>query len=280
MPGWFDDALAVHPVVDETVVDGAPISFRTWGSAGSAPHDLVLVHGGGAHARWWDHIAPLLAVGRKVVAIDLSGHGDSGHRDAYLLDTWADELAAVIAAAGLRDRPVVAGHSMGGMVTAILARRGTPELAGAIVIDSPVEPDGTGSRPEPDSPAFGNARRYPTREAVVERFRPIPAQEVLGYIAEHVAEESVREVDGGWTWKFDPAFVRIVGDMPRTLEGLTCPVVFIAGERGILSPKARAALDASTEVAVVEITDAGHAIMLDQPLALVAALRGILAGWN
>ena len=273
-PAWFEAALAAPVRVDSVDVEGAPISFRTWGGAGSA-HDLVLVHGGGAHARWWDHIAPFLAVDRRVVAVDLSGHGDSGHRDTYSLDLWADELAAVIA--GLGASPVVAGHSMGGMVAAVLARRGTPAIASAIVIDSPVEPDGTGSRPEPDSPAFGNARRYPTAAAVIERFRPIPAQEVLPYVAAHVAETSVREVDGGWTWKFDPAFVRLIGDMPRTLDGLGCPVVFVAGERGILSHKARRALDASADVAVVEIPEAGHAIMLDQPLALVSALRAVLA---
>lgn len=279
-PAWFTGAIAATPDVAEVEVDGARIAFRSWGEPGRETHDLVLVHGGGAHARWWDHLAPLLAVGRRVVAIDLAGHGDSDHRQDYSLDSWADELAAVIAAAGLRADPVVAGHSMGGMVTAVLARRGVPTLAGAIVIDSPVEPDGANSRPEPDGPAFGHARRYPTAEAVISRFRPIPAQEVLGYIADHVAATSVREVEDGWTWKFDPAFVRLVGDMPRTLDGIGCPVVFVAGERGILSEKARAALDASTEVAVVEIPDAGHAIMLDQPLALVAALRGILAGWN
>lgn len=278
IPDWFSSALASTPVVGSVEVDGAPISFRTWGSPGPA-HDLVLVHGGGAHARWWDHLAPMLAVGRRVVAIDLAGHGDSGHKEAYSLDSWADELTAVIEAAGL-SHPVVAGHSMGGMVTAVLARRGTPAIAGAIIIDSPVEPDGTGSRPEPDSPAFGNARRYPSAAAVIARFRPIPAQEVLDFVAAHVAKTSVREVSDGWTWKFDPAFVRLIGEMPRTLDGLGCPVVFVAGERGILSSKARAALDTSAEVGVVEIPDAGHAIMLDQPLALVSALRGILAAWN
>ena len=84
----------------------------------------------------------------------------------------------------------------------------------------------------------------------------------------------------GWSWKFDPGFVAMTGALPRTLDGLACPAVFIAGERGILSAVARTAMDASTEVAVVEIADAGHAMMLDQPLALLAALRGVLAGWE
>ena len=51
----------------------------------------MLVHGGAAHSRWWDHIAPMLTEGWRVVAVDLSGHGDSDRRDHYSLDTWARE---------------------------------------------------------------------------------------------------------------------------------------------------------------------------------------------
>ena len=277
-PSWFTAALAIAPDVSQTTVDGTSISFRTWGSPG-ASRDLLLVHGGAAHARWWDFIAPLLAVGRRVVAVDMSGHGDSGHRAAYSVDLWADELVAVIEAGGLGPHPVIAAHSLGGMVSTILAGRGDPQLGGLIVIDSPVEPNGLAPRTEADN-TFGKARVYPNEVSAVERFRPIPAQSTLPYAAEYIATNSVRAVEGGWSWKFDPAFVTMTGDFPQTMDGLTCPAVYIAGERGILSPAGRAALDASSDVAVVEIPDAGHAMMLDRPVALVSALRGVLAGWQ
>ena len=280
VPTWFADALATAPEVGSTVVDGASISYRAWGDAGGARHDLLLVHGGAAHARWWDAVAPLLATGRRVVAIDLSGHGDSAHRARYSLDGWADELAAVTSAAGLRPHPVLAGHSLGGMVSTILAVRGEPALGGLIVVDSPIESSGPVSRAEADSPSFGHARVYPSAEAAAERFRPIPPQSMLPYTSRYIARNSVHEVDGGWGWKFDPAFVTMTGPLPRTLDGLPCRAVYVAGERGILTPASRAALDASTEVAVVEIPDAGHAMMLDQPVALITALRGVLAGWE
>src|ERR1700704_6445798 len=72
-PAWFTDAVRAAVDVAEVEVAGTPISYRSWGEPGSA--GLLLVHGGGAHARWWDHIAPLLTSGRRVVAMDLSGHG-------------------------------------------------------------------------------------------------------------------------------------------------------------------------------------------------------------
>src|SRR5947209_7582249 len=114
-PKWFEIALATAVECGEVIVAGVPISYRGWGERGS--NGLLLVHGGAAHARWWDHIAPLLASGRRVVAIDLSGHGDSGRRPAYSLDVWTDELMAVVEDAGIAGPPIVIGHSMGGFVT-------------------------------------------------------------------------------------------------------------------------------------------------------------------
>jgi pimeloyl-ACP methyl ester carboxylesterase len=276
-PAWFTAALADTPSVGETLVAGTRIAYRSWGDSGSG-QDVLLVHGGAAHARWWDHIAPLLAIGRRVVAVDMSGHGESGHGSRYTLDDWADQLAAVIDVTALR-HPVAVGHSLGGIVSTVLAMRGAPVLDGLVVVDSPIEPTGPESRAEADSPSFGKGRVYATAEEAASRFRPVPTQSSLPYTEAYIAASSVREADGGWGWKFDPAFVTMTGDLPRTLDGLPCPVVFIAGECGILSPAARRALDASTEVAVVEIPGAGHAMMLDEPVALVAALRGILAGW-
>src|ERR1019366_6011017 len=81
--------------------------------------------------RWWDHIGPLLANGWRVVALDLSGHGDSGRRDSYTLDTWAREVLAVAADAGITTAPTVIGHSMGGLVTLRLARPGRAPIPGA-----------------------------------------------------------------------------------------------------------------------------------------------------
>ena len=85
VPAWFSAALAAAVQERMTTVEGTSIAYRAWGD--QADRSIVLVHGGAAHSRWWDHIAPLLARGWRVVALDLSGHGDSGRRDSYSLDT-------------------------------------------------------------------------------------------------------------------------------------------------------------------------------------------------
>ncbi|WP_432841400.1 alpha/beta fold hydrolase [Dactylosporangium sp. CA-092794] len=280
-PGWFTSALATLPEQGATAVDGATIVYRAWGEPGGP--GIVLVHGGAAHARWWDHIAPLLVEGhRRVVAVDLSGHGDSDHRASYSLDTWAMEALAVGGAAGITSPPVMIGHSMGGFVTLRTATLFGARLSGAVVVDSPVReltPEESAARA---GVAFGPLRVYPTFEDGLRRFRPVPDQPVLDYIAAYVAEHSLRRVDGGWAWKFDPNIFGRAHLTPSLLTRLECRVALFRGEHGILSQQMTDVMyDKMGRVApVIEIPDAGHHIMLDQPLALVTALRTLLSDWD
>jgi pimeloyl-ACP methyl ester carboxylesterase len=295
-PEWFTKALAMAPQERRVDVDGTAISYLAWGDPGS--RGLVLVHGGGAHAHWWDHIAPLLALDRRVLALDLSGHGDSGRRESYTLDAWASEVLAVAADAGLTEPPTVIGHSMGGLVTLRLASLFGARLAGAVVIDSPVRnrdltPEEMAAR---ERRAFGPLRVYPSREDAIAHFRTIPPQETLPYAAAHVAATSVRPAPApaaaggpagtgdGWTWKFDP---RIFGREPfgaaaATLNRMDCRIALFRAEHGIMSAQMSQILyDRLGRVApVIEIPAAAHHIMLDQPVALIAALRTLLSDWD
>jgi len=224
--------------------------------------------------------------------------GDSGRRDSYTLDAWAIEVLAVAADAGLTEPPTVIGHSMGGLVTLRLASLFGARLAGAVVIDSPVRnrdltPEEMAAR---ERRAFGPLRVYPSREDAIAHFRTIPPQETLPYAAAHVAATSVRPAPApaaaggpagtgdGWTWKFDP---RIFGREPfgaaaATLNRMDCRIALFRAEHGIMSAQMSQILyDRLGRVApVIEIPAAAHHIMLDQPVALIAALRTLLSDWD
>jgi pimeloyl-ACP methyl ester carboxylesterase len=279
-PPWFATAMSA-PVEQRTaVVDGATIAYRAWGDRGDV--GIVLVHGGAAHARWWDHIAPLLDGGRRVVALDLSGHGDSGRRDAYRLDQWATEVLAVAAAAGIATAPTVIGHSMGGFVALRAASLYGSSLAGVVAIDSPVRDITPEERAARERRAFGPLRVYPSPEAAIARFHPIPDQPALPYIAAHVASTSIRKVEGGWSWKFDPRiFARHQLSQAR-LTRLDCRVALFRAEHGIVSPQLSEIMyDRLGRLApVIEIPAAGHHVMLDQPIALVTGIRTLLSDWD
>ena len=279
-PSWFRAAIATPADHGTTHVGGSMIAYRAWGQRGQA--GIVLVHGGAAHARWWDHIAPLLADGHRVAALDLSGHGDSGRRDRYNLDMWAEEVLAVAADAGIGGPPVVIGHSMGGFVALRAASIYGARLAGVVAIDSPVRDLTPEERAAREHRAFGPLRVYPSRDAVIARFRPIPNQPVLPYIAYHVASTSIRAVEGGWSWKFDPRIFSRHQPVPTLLTRLDCRVALFRAEHGMVSPQMGEVMyDRLGRIApVIEVPAAAHHVMLDQPIALVTGIRTLLSDWD
>ncbi len=280
IPAWFADALGQSYDPGDVEVDGVRVVYRAWGKGGDPV--AILVHGGAAHAGWWDHVAPHLAAGHRVIAIDLSGHGDSGHRQAYSLETWADEVMAV-AAAESDQPPVLLGHSMGGFVVLTAAQRYGHAIRGAAAIDSPVREMSPEARAWVAKKHVPGNWVYPDRETILGRFRTLPADDAsLPYVHRHLAEGSIREVDGGWTWKFDPRIFLRARMEPEDLAEATCEIALIRGERGMATTDITdvVAQRLGRNVPVTVIRDAGHHIMLDQPIALIAVLQTLLGQWR
>lgn len=284
-PAWFDRTVAVEPESAFVEVEGARIHYLRWGQR-SRP-GLLLVHGNAAHAYWWSFIAPFLALEYNVAAMDLSGMGDSEWRKDYSMEMFVSEQLAVCEAAGMfavGEPPIIVAHSFGGFVTMLTGALHGDRLAGTVIVDSPVNP--------PDRPG-GPPKRvikphhiYPTMAAALARFRLMPPQTCDNlYLVDWVGRRSLKAVEGGFTWKFDPAIWQrfSIGDTAARLKAIKCRIAIFRGENSILMPPeigeymfnllGRAA-------PVVTIPEAQHHVMLDQPLALVAALRALLADWN
>jgi pimeloyl-ACP methyl ester carboxylesterase len=275
-PAWFTRAVATAPEHRDVDVDGARVHYRAWGTPGRP--GLVLVHGGAAHSGWWDHIAPLLET-HRVVAPDLSGHGDSDRRDTYGTAQWAREVLAVAAAEGL-SRPVVLGHSMGGWVALTAGVEHGDAVAGVAAIDSPLDRQPPEEQDLREQPRVH--RVHPDLDAAVARFRTLPAQDAyLPYVREHVARGSLRAVEGGWTWKFDPTFFGSRPLVRQLLPRLAAPAALFRCQHGLVSPEMAAEMGVLVPggLPVVDLPEAGHHPMLDQPLALLAGVRTLLAVW-
>lgn len=278
VPDWFADVLAA-PVERTGVRAGAvTVPVRAWGDPG-AP-GVVLVHGAAAHAGWWDHVGPPLvgSAGRRVVALDLSGHGDGDTRPAYAIEQWADEVLAVVADPVSGARPVVVGHSLGGMVGLVAGAR--EPLAGLVVIDSVVrDPDPRLERVR-ERRARSAPRTFASAEEAVARFRPFPDQECLPYVRDHVALAAVRPDGDRWTWKRDPRAFDRPSLYPDDLRPLACPLGVLRAAHGRLTDADLAAMLPRLDRpdAPVAVIDSGHHPMLDRPRELVRALAGLLDG--
>jgi len=308
-PAWFKEALARAPQRDFVTVQGARIELLTWGEVGKP--GLIFVHGNSAHADWWSFIAPFFADDWRVASISFSGMGASDWREAYAFDIFADEIFECAKAAGLYQAPVAPiyiGHSFGGSQVYYSAARHPERMSGALMVDTgfggpptaeqmeawrkeeekqgrsvPSRWHGPGHRTRPN-------RVYATLAEALARFRFMPPQ-VPGnlYIADFIARRSLKRApmaDGsgeGWTWRFDPFFwVKLdrsamtdAGPAPRA------PLAHIYGDQSNIMKRhaGQTARIIPPGTPNIVIPDSEHHIMVDQPLALVAAMRALLAVW-
>ena len=175
--------------------DGVGIGLRVAGEPGAPA--IVFVHGWAQAAHVWRHqfADHQLAAGRKLVAMDLRGHGrsdapESGYDDP---NVWAEDLAAVLQRAGAP--VIVVGWSYGGLVIADYLRRyGDQGLAGLVFVGAITEigknrPGGTigpamsGALPDAlseDTASAGTAVARLCSDMTVEPLSGDRVQELMG----------------------------------------------------------------------------------------------------
>lgn len=263
-------------------VAGVEIAHAVWPAAGPSAADptVLLIHGTFANQYWWNHIAGQMSRSRQIVAIDLSGHGDSGHRPGYDLTTWAQEVLAVLAVVEPDGQPAhVVGHSLGGVVAAIAATDPASPIRSISMCESIRDPRSS------QHPAMvpSTRRIYADRAAALERFRPIPpGVDTVPYVVDHVAARSIERVDGGWTWKHD---LNVGSDlqsrMPRldeVIEGVSCPMSVVVGQHGLVDADDVALLEKAggTRLSTATVRSAGHHLMLEAPQGFAAVIEGFI----
>jgi len=111
--------------------DGNPIFYKDWGTG----RPVVFSHGWPLNGDAWDPQMKLVAEnGFRAIAHDRRGHGRSGQTwDGNDLDTYADDLAALIEALDLQDVTLVGHSTGGGEVTRYIGRHGTGRVAKAVL---------------------------------------------------------------------------------------------------------------------------------------------------
>jgi pimeloyl-ACP methyl ester carboxylesterase len=102
---------------------------------------LVLLHGLTFDHHQWDPFLRELGPGRRVLAVDLPGHGDAPRRETYHGAEVADALHDTVTAAGL-EAPILVGHSLGGVLATIYAAR--HPARGVVNVDQPLLTGGFG----------------------------------------------------------------------------------------------------------------------------------------
>jgi pimeloyl-ACP methyl ester carboxylesterase len=276
------------PVADELIeLRGLRFHYRDWASKRAGAPDLVLLHGFTGHARSWDAFAEAMSDRYRVLALDQRGHGESAWApaDKYGTDEMADDLAAFVAALGLKGFTLL-GLSMGGMVTMAYAGRRPAELAACVIVD--IAPEIVSSGLGRIRTSVESSDTFASRDAAFAAARaanPLPPE---AHHRHRVDYSLMRTEDGRWTYRYDRALRAPGGAVrPRDPEGawracanISVPTLLIRGELSdILAPEiARRMLETIPVCQFAEVKGSGHSVPLDRPDGFLEAARGFLKG--
>lgn len=260
-------------------VRGLRLHFLESGRAGAPV--LCFLHGGAAHAHWFDRVTPAFTERFHVISLDQRGHGGSEWAEppAYGTEDFTGDLLALMDRLSLA-RMAVIGHSMGGHNAMTFAAWHPERVSALVIIDS-----------RPAIPAerlqvmHARGRRlpraYPSEEAAVQAFRLLPRETFAdpGFLA-HLARAGMTRRKGGWAWRFDPATHgnRQPVDAWPLLGRITAPTLIV---RGGLSPVLTAEMAERLRTGVpratlVTIPEAYHHLTLDRPAEFTDALDRFL----
>jgi pimeloyl-ACP methyl ester carboxylesterase len=255
---------------------GAEIAVSLWNSRDNATGpDVILIHGGAAQRQWWDHLAPFLRGARRVVALDLSGHGDSQHREVYGLDVWSDEVIAV-AQTFCGPAPLLIGHSMGGIVS-VNTVQVRPDMFGAVLaLDSPLRRSAAGLVSRRQKIASRPVRSFDSRTEALRGYKTFPpVTDAPPEVMTHIAQAAFRPVGERWSLKFDPRIYLRPQICDNFLRPAQIPTWWVQAANGMLvesmAERIRRSLGAAGTL--VRIPDASHHLILEQPHAAMQVMN-------
>lgn len=267
---------ARHRFID---VDDLKLHALEWGTPGRPA--LCFLHGGSAHAHWFDLVAPAFADRYHVISLDQRGHGESGWASppAYATEDFVADLRQVMPALAWR-QAVVVGHSMGGHNALAFAAWHAERVRGLVVVDS--RPAIPAERLERMHRRGQRAlRRHASPEAAVAAFRLLPPETIAPpALLAHLARAGLVQRDGGWVYRFDPDTnrTRRPADVWTLLPRISVPTLIVRAELSPVLPRelARRMRAQLPRAELVEIPGTHHHLVLDAPDAFVRVLEGYL----
>lgn len=260
--------------------NGLNIHYYRTGGAEQGKPVVVLFHGITDNGLCWAPLARALEDRYDVVMPDARGHGLSGDGDDYSPESHAADAAAFIAALGL-DRPVVGGHSMGGLTATILVAR-YPKVAQAVILEDPAWSGEESEEAIQARPVYAAEWR---RKLIMQQDQS--KEEILAQARLDNPNWSEAEFEPWVEAKLQvrPAVLDYVAAVRPTwldlLRHITVPGLLITGdplEGVIINPDwAGQAAAAWKGLGVVQIPGAGHSIRRDGFEPYVKAVRTFLA---
>ena len=239
------------------------LSALVWGTA---PPEIVFLHGGAQNAHTWDTVA--LALGRPLVAIDLPGHGhsDGGKNGSLNVPSNAEDVAVAIRELAPNAKLVV-GMSLGGMTSLALAGH-APELVQRLALVD-VTPGVDGPKSQQIANFINGPESFPNFDELLARTIEFNPTRTESSLRRGILHNALQLEDGSWVW-------RSLWDI---ISASSMPLLLV---RGMLSQSVVDDADEAElvkrrpDAQIVHVEQAGHSIQGDQPVELARILNEFL----
>jgi 3-oxoadipate enol-lactonase len=250
-------------------------AYEAAGDSGLPP--LVFLHGIGGAARAWRGQIEAFSDRHRAMAWDMPGYGGSAPLAAVSIATLADALRDFLQAVGAT-RPVLVGHSIGGMIVQQWLTKHHRDAAAVVLAQT--------------SPAFGKADGDWQKEFIGARLGPLDRGETMASLAPTLVKElagdnadvagmdlardcmaSVPEAS------YRASMMALLGfDQRNALKDILVPTLVLSGSRDRNAPAPMMAKMATyiPSASYVELEGAGHLVNLERPAAFNAALDSFL----
>ncbi|WP_425247200.1 alpha/beta fold hydrolase [Streptomyces sp. NEAU-NA10] len=251
-------------------VDGAALTYDDEGPRDGGGVPLVFVHGWTANRHRWDHQVAHFAERRRVVRLDLRGHGESGGAGVKTIDELAKDVLALLDHLKI-ERCVLVGHSMGGMISQTIALAHPERVERMVLVNS------IGRM------TYNRGRGLLMAVSTLVPFKLFVATNIQRAFAPGYPRDEIR------------AYVKSSADTPRevvmTLYGamrafdvldrvgeIHTPTLMIHGYHDIQLPlKQMLRMAKAYPDATVRILDAGHELPVEKPAELTAAIDAFVS---
>ncbi|MEU6217879.1 alpha/beta fold hydrolase [Streptomyces sp. NPDC047022] len=251
--------------------DGAALTYDDEGPRDGDGVPLVFVHGWTANRHRWDHQLEHFSQKRRVIRLDLRGHGESGGSGARTIEALARDVLALLDHLEV-DRFVLIGHSMGGMIAQTVALA-HPERVERLVLVGSIS-----------RMVYSRGRALLMSASTKVPFKLFIAANIQRAFAPGYPREEIREYIKGSSATPREVVMTCYGamrdfDVLDRVGEIRVPTLIVHGYHDIQLPvrqmlrMAKAYPDAE-----VRIIDAGHELPVEKPAELTEVLDRFLTG--
>lgn len=250
--------------------NGLTIHYVRTGGGGPP---VILLHGLMGSGACWAPVARMLEAEYDVVMPDARGHGGTSEpRHGYTYDTLANDVIGLIDVLEL-SRPILVGHSMGGMAAAVAASRQARDLAGLVLVDPTfLSPERQREVYDSDVAELHRRALASSKDELVSHARarhPHRPVEILELQAEARLQTSMHALD---------ILVPPAPDYRDVIRAIDVPTLLVTGDRSpVVTLEMATGLRAlNARVRVAQVKDAGHGLPFEQPARLAVVIFAFL----